>query len=149
MMKSKIDFYKIHKCILTIKIYLFKIHTTNMEMDPLHLQLFLDVFYKKVRSNSLNNGKNLGKHYCYNTLNNVYKIEKIDLKKCTIAGKSISDREIVDMLIAHFINKDGLRCAISIKFDDYKKIMDEVNSNIEIMSESSLQNYNISKKYKD
>jgi hypothetical protein len=116
-----------------------------MEMDPLHLQLFLDTFYKNVRSDSLKNGKNLGKHYFYNEQNNVYKIEKIDFKKCTIAGKEIRHRENVDMLTAHFINKDGLRCVLSIKFDNYKKIMDQVNSSIETMSESSLQNYNISK----
>ena len=49
------------------------------------------------------------------------------------------------MLSVHYINKGGLRCMMSIKFEDYKKFMDKVNSNIEQMSQSSLQKYNISK----
>ena len=117
----------------------------NTEMDPLRLQLFLDTFYEKVRKESLDKGKNLGKYYFYNEENNVYRIEKIDFKTCIISGKTLGKKDKVEMLSVHYINKGGLRCMMSIKFEDYKKFMDKVNSNIEQMSQSSLQKYNISK----
>lgn len=113
-------------------------------MDPLHLQLFLDTFYKKVRNESISNGKNLGKNYCYNEENNVSKINEIELKKCVIAGKELQKKTKVDMLIAKYTNNAGIPCMISIKFDDYKRFMDEVNKNIETMTPSSLSKYNIS-----
>lgn len=120
----------------------------NTEMDPLRLQLFLDTFYEKVRKESLNKGKNLGKHYSYNEENNVYRIEKIDFKTCIISGKTLGKKDKVEMLTVRYINKGGLRCMMSIKFDDYKKFIDQVNSNIEQMNEISLQKYNISKTQK-
>lgn len=116
----------------------------NLEMDPLHLQLFLDTFYEKVRKESLDKGKNLGIHYSYNEENNVYNVEKIDFKTCIISGKTLGKKDEVDMLTVHYINKGGLRCMMSIKFDNYKIFMDKVNRNIEKMTPHLLSKYNIS-----